>query len=538
MTPTSRPIRVLVADDTPTVRLLLRRTLEASEAFEVVGEAADGAQAVDMAATLKTDMVLLDLSMPVLGGMEAIPRIRRCAPGARVVVLSGFTPDHKASEAVEVGAAAFIEKQQRPDELVAKLLHTWQSTQPPVPEPSAMWAFEHAPLAMALVGLDDRFRYVNPAWCRLSGYGAGHLATLTLDDLTHPEDRDGAAAARRAVAAGAPPTTVDVRLVRPDGRTVWASVSIGSGPPPRSEGRSGPPPRSEGRSGPAPRSEGRSGLAPRSEGRSGPADHGDDPYLVVQMVDISEQKRVEGELSRSNAELSSFAYLAAHELKSPLQALSGFAALLERVHGPELDDQGREFISWIIDGAFRMDALVEDLLTYCSVDTDETVLAPVALDGVVADVLGQLDCEITSRGAIVTVDPLPLVTGDPVQLVQLLQNLLANALKFVPDGRRPQIHVVAARHADAWTVTVADNGIGVDDAARERIFTMFERLHPRDRYKGTGIGLSICKRIVERRGGTIWVEPNPTGGSRFRFTLPDVPEVPEVVASTRSLPAA
>ncbi len=119
------------------------------------------------------------------------------------------------------------------------------------------------------------------------------------------------------------------------------------------------------------------------------------------------------------------------------------------------------------------------------------------------------------------------MTGDSVQLGQLLRNLLSNALKFVPDGRRPEVHVSAQRVGGGWTVTVADNGIGVEPGARERIFTMFERLHPRERYTGTGIGLSICKRIVERRGGTIWVEPDPGGGSHFRFNLPDaVPPEP------------
>jgi signal transduction histidine kinase len=114
-----------------------------------------------------------------------------------------------------------------------------------------------------------------------------------------------------------------------------------------------------------------------------------------------------------------------------------------------------------------------------------------------------------------------VVLGDPVQLGQLALNLLANALKFVPDGRQPSVQVSADRTADGWLVTVADNGIGVDDASSDRIFAMFERLHPRERFEGTGIGLSICKRIVERRGGVIWVEPNPGGGSRFRFSLPD-----------------
>lgn len=498
MTFSPEPIRVLVADDTATVRLVLRRTLESSKDFEVVGEAVDGAQAVDMAATLQPDMVLLDLSMPVLGGMEAIPRIRRCAPGARVVVLSGFESDRMGAQAVAVGAAAFLEKQQRPDELVAGLLQAWRSSPPqpptsPVPPERFRRAFDHAPLPMALVGADDRVRYANPAMCRMTGYGADELAALTLTDVTHPEDRGPAAAARRSVALGTvPASTVDARLVRPDGRTVLASISCSATD----------------------------------------ADDHDASWLVVQLVDVTEPRRMEKELTRSNAELASFAYLAAHELKSPLQALSGFAALLDQVYGPELPPQAREFVGWILDGTVRMGSLIEDLLAYCSVDTDETWLAPVALGEVTDAALRQLAGEVTCRGANVRVDNLPQVTGDSVQLGQLLQNLLANALKFVPDGRPPQVHVSAERGTDAWIVTVADNGIGVEDAARERIFAMFERLHPRERFKGTGIGLSICKRIVERRGGSIWVEPNAGGGSRFRFALPDL------VSPASSMPAA
>jgi len=490
-------IRVLLADDTATLRLLLRRTLEASKAFEVVGEAADGAEAVELAASLQPDMVLLDLSMPVLGGMEAIPRIRQRAPGTQVVVLSGFAPDRMGPQAMEVGAVGFLEKQQRPDDLVADLLRTWRSTQAPAPAPPPpaallRQAFELAPLAMALVDCDDRVLHANPALCRLAGYSRDELATLTLADLTHPEDRSAARAARRSVSRGTvEASSSEARLVRPDGRVIRASISCSS------TGEVGGP-----------------------------------PCLVVQLVDVTDQRRAERELHRSNAELSSFAYLAAHELKSPLQALSGFGALLERVHGPQLDPQARAFVSWIVDGATRMDCLIEDLLAYCSVDTDEAVPAQVSLGDVVADALSQLECNVSLRGAIVSVGPLPRVTGDPIQLGQLVQNLLANALKFVPDEHPPRIHVSAERGADSWTVTVADNGIGVEEASRERIFAMFERLNPRERFKGTGIGLSICKRIVERRGGTIWVEPNAGGGSRFRFRVPDV------VSSGSSAPAA
>lgn len=477
-----RPIRVLLADDTASVRMLLRGTLESSRDFEVVGEAGDGAQAVEMAAALQPDMVLLDLAMPVLGGMEAIPQIRSRAPGARVVVVSGYAPDQMGSRAVEVGATAFLEKQQRPRELLASLLQTWKSTQPRPPlEPPAPerfgQAFEHAPLAMALVGVDDAVQWANPAWCRLTGYGVEELAALTVAELTHPEDRVEAAAGRRAVAAGEVPThRAEARLLRPDSRTVWALMTCA------------------------------------------PVDGG----LVVQMVDVTEAKRQQLDLTRSNAELSSFAFLAAHELKSPLQAILGFASLLDRAFGPALDPQAREFVGWIVGGAGRMNALVEDLLTYCAVDSDDARSEDVDLAEVVAGCCEELDPEISRRGATVSAGPLPEVTGDPMQLAQVLRNLLANALKFVPEGRAPEVHVSAERGAEVWTVTVADNGIGVEEESRERIFAMFERLHPRERFKGTGIGLSICKRIIERRGGRIWVEANPVGGSRFRFSLPDV----------------
>jgi PAS domain S-box-containing protein len=473
---------VLLADDTASVRLLLRGALEASRDFEVVGEAGDGAQAVAMAEALQPDMVLLDLAMPVLGGMEAIPQIRRRAPDARVVVVSGYAPDRMGSQAVEVGAAAFIEKQRRPRELVASLLQTWKSTQPQPPvEPPAperfRQAFEDAPLAMALVGPDDALQWANPAWCRLTGYGVDELATLTVAELTHSEDREEAAAGRRAVAAGETPSHhAEVRLLRPDSRTAWALMSCSR------------------------------------------VDDG----LVVQMVDVTERKRLEVDLSRSNAELSSFAYLAAHELKSPLQAVSGFAALLDRAYGPVLEPEAREFVGWILAGAGRMNALVEDLLTYCSVDGDEARSEDVELAEVFAGCCDDMDSEIRRRGASVSAGPLPVVTGDPLQLAQLLRNLLSNALKFVPEDRAPAVHVSAERGPEVWTVTVADNGIGVEDESSERIFAMFERLHPRERFKGTGIGLSICKRIIERRGGRIWVQANPGGGSRFRFTLPDV----------------
>jgi len=343
-------------------------------------------------------------------------------------------------------------------------------------------AFEHAPVGMALVGPENRLLQVNPALCRMAGLPGHELLGRDLADLSHPDDRDAATAFRGRVFAGERPTsTLETRLRRADGMVVWALVG---------------------------------GSLVRGPG-------GETKQLVVQVVDITAQKRAERELARSNADLSGFAYLAAHELKSPLQAISGFASLLERLHGPSLDAQAQGFVGWILDGSSRMNALIEDLLTYCSVDALGPALGPVPLDDAMSDAVAGMEEEMAERAAAVDADALPVVTADSMQVGQLLQNLLANALKFVPPGTRPIVHLSAERGAEGWTVTVADNGIGVDDPDRERIFSMFERLHPRERYEGTGIGLSICKRIVERRGGTIWVEPNPGGGSRFRFTIPD-----------------
>lgn len=505
-------ITVLVADDTSTVRLVLRRILDASHAFHVVGEASDGLQAVALATSLQPDLVLLDLDMPVMDGLAAIPLIRRSAPAARIVVLSGFTAERMGAEAVEAGATAYLEKRYRPDELVARLVEVCGTTVASATGGGALapvmamaplareaqqrfrLAFEHAPIGMAVVSPDDHFLEVNPSLCRMAGLVEDELLARTLADLSHPEDREAAAAARRGLLdGGRPSSTIETRLRRPDGRVVWALVGCS--------------------------------VVRDDDGRPS--------QLVAQVVDITDQKRAQRELTRSNADLSAFAYLAAHELKSPLQAVSGFASLLDRVHGPSLDAQGREFVAWILDGSARMNALIEDLLTYCSVDAAEPVLAPVALDDVLGDALAQLGREPDGPAAAVTGDPLPVVTADAFQFAQLFQNLLANAVKFVAPGAVPQVHLSAERALDGWTVTVADNGIGIDDAHRDRIFSMFERLHPRERYNGTGIGLAICRRIVERRGGAIWVEPNRGAGSRFRFTVPDAVPAPEVQPTIR-----
>ncbi len=232
-------------------------------------------------------------------------------------------------------------------------------------------------------------------------------------------------------------------------------------------------------------------------------------------------ERYARELARSNAELANFASVAAHEMRSPLQVISGFAALLQRAYGANLDERGNEFVEAIVNGAARLDSLIEDLLSYAGVGATELVTETVALGDLVSEVAEWLRPELESRGAQVVWDDLPEVVGDRTQLSQLVQNLIANAAKFTAEGTAPRIEISAERLEGGWAVTVADNGIGITAPERDSVFGMFTRLHPQERYGGTGIGLAICRRVVEGRGGNIWVEPNPGGGSRFRFTIPD-----------------
>jgi signal transduction histidine kinase len=228
------------------------------------------------------------------------------------------------------------------------------------------------------------------------------------------------------------------------------------------------------------------------------------------------------DLERSNAELQEFAYVASHDLSEPLRMVTSYLKLLERRYGDALDDDARQFIDYSVDGAARMRRLIDDLLTYSRVERG--ALEPAAVDTreTVDETLRALAATVEDAGAEVRVAELPVVSGDPTQIGQLFQNLIANALKFRGE-EAPVVEVVAEPDELGWRFTVSGNGIGIAPEHGERIFKMFQRLHTRDAYEGTGIGLTICRRIVERHGGRLWAEPNPGGGTRFVFTLDGAP---------------
>jgi light-regulated signal transduction histidine kinase (bacteriophytochrome) len=231
------------------------------------------------------------------------------------------------------------------------------------------------------------------------------------------------------------------------------------------------------------------------------------------------------ELARSNAELEQLAYVASHDLQEPLRMVASFTQLLARRYRGRLDAKADDFIGFAVDGANRMQVMIDDLLEYSRVGRRGKPLVPTPLDAVLADVLAGLHAGIAEAGATVTGDPLPSVAADAVQFGRLLQNLIGNALKF-RGAEPPRIHVAAERAGPEWILSVRDNGIGIDPRDFERIFVMFQRLHGRERYPGTGIGLALCKKIVERHGGRIWVESEPGRGACFRFTVPAREDAP------------
>ncbi|HTX92856.1 MAG TPA: PAS domain S-box protein [Anaerolineales bacterium] len=243
-------------------------------------------------------------------------------------------------------------------------------------------------------------------------------------------------------------------------------------------------------------------------------------------VDITERKKAEQELKlaleelkRSNAELEQFAYVASHDLQEPLRMVSSYMQLLERRYKGKLDKDADDFIGFAVDGSARMQRLINDLLAYSRVGTRGLPFAPTSSEAALGLALENLHVAVQENKAKVTHDPLPEVVADETQLVQLFQNLIGNALKF--HGRKaPRVHVSVESKEREWVFSVRDNGIGIDSQYTERIFIIFQRLHGRDKYAGTGIGLAICKKIVQRHGGRIWVESQPDQGATFYFTLP------------------
>jgi PAS domain S-box-containing protein len=250
--------------------------------------------------------------------------------------------------------------------------------------------------------------------------------------------------------------------------------------------------------------------------------------VTAAIRNITERKRAEqhlvktvAELNRSNDELQQFAYVASHDLQEPLRMVASYTQLLAERYKGRLDSDADEFIAYAVDGSNRMQVLIQDLLAYSRAGTNGKALRKISSDNALTEALANLRATIQESGAVVTHDSLPLITTDGTQLAQIFQNLVGNAIKY-RSAAVPNVHISAVKNGgNEWIFSVRDNGLGIDPQYFDRIFVLFQRLHGQTEFKGTGIGLAICKKMLERLGGRIWVESQPEKGSTFHFALPE-----------------
>ncbi len=259
-----------------------------------------------------------------------------------------------------------------------------------------------------------------------------------------------------------------------------------------------------------------------------PLETPDGRFVVSSVRDVTErrdsemlQRRQAEALERSNDQLQQFAYVASHDLQEPLRMVSSYLQLLDRRYHDKLDEDARDFIGFAVDGAKRMQALINDLLVYSRIGVREELRGRIDLNEIVARELKSLEVAVREAAAVVEVARLPMINGEGGEMGQVFLNLIGNALKFRKPGVEPVISITSEHRGDTWQITVADNGIGMDPQYKERIFQIFQRLHTRSEYPGTGIGLAICKRIIEGHGGSITVDTAPGAGSKFKITLPN-----------------
>jgi signal transduction histidine kinase len=243
------------------------------------------------------------------------------------------------------------------------------------------------------------------------------------------------------------------------------------------------------------------------------------------------------ELRRSNRDLEQFAYVASHDLQEPLRKVASFTQLLQKRYGGQMDERADQYIAFAVDGAKRMQQLIQDLLGFSRVGRLGGELADVPLEDALTDALDNLEHLVQDAGAVVTHDPLPVVRGERALLVQLLQNLVGNAVKFRDPERPPVVRITASQVGDSWELECRDNGIGIDQQYAERVFVIFQRLHPKDVYEGTGIGLALCKKIVEYHGGRIWLGEVDGPGTSIRWTLPAALPAPQDVEDPHDVQA-
>lgn len=372
------------------------------------------------------------------------------------------------------------------------------------------FVLDNAPVGMVLIDARDEVVWANRAAVRILAPGSEGLVGRVVTAVMRPADTRSLHSDIEALRDGpGVPWESEERWETAEGRSVWLQVSASAVPPSVANH-----------------------LPVLAAGRR------DAAAVICQFVDITARKEAEAalagtrrelearnrELERSNEDLTQFAYVASHDLSEPLRVIAGHVDLLASRYSGRIDEDADRWIHFAVDGCERMRILIGDLLQYSRTGRRQPVLEEVDLAEVVSLVIHDLGSLMAESDVRLTVGPLPKLEANAGQMRQLMTNIVANALKFTRPGETAEIHISAERGRGEWLIQVADNGIGIPEEYRTRVFGIFERLHSRDRYSGSGIGLAIARRIVELHGGHIRAESSPLGGCRISFTIADRPE--------------
>ncbi len=492
-------VNILLVDDRADKLTSLEAVL--AELGQNIVKVQSGAEALRVLLRQDFAVILLDVHMPVMDGFETAALIRQRERTERtpiIFITAISAAETHVSRGYSLGAVDYIFAPIVPEILRAKVavfIELYKKTEQV--KRQADWLRAEAERRAAVletrlqgllnrlnVGvfratLDGRFIEANPAFLAL--VGAASIGDVGPDDM--PELRDADTQPRDGT-GGERFREGDVRVNRRDGSSIWVRMNR------------------------------RVSLGPDGE-----------PVIEGLVEDITERKVAEAaltqkaeQLARSNADLEQFAYIASHDLQEPLRTVRIYCELVKSQYASHLDERGRGHLEFAVQAAARMQELVRDMLSYARMKGRERATVTVSAEEVLDRALFNLSCAIEESGATVTHDPLPVLRADAVLFVQLFQNLIGNALKFRGE-QPPHVHLSAQRVEEGWEFAIRDNGIGIRPEYHERIFGIFRRLHPYGRYAGTGIGLALCRHIVERHGGRIWVESAEGAGATFRFVL-------------------
>ncbi len=482
--------RILLIDDDPDQRTLCRRLLE--EAFPSVEvDEAGGAAAFARALVRRSfGLVITSLELGWADGLEVVATLRETVPEAPVIVRVAESRAELAAAALQAGAALHVPTTPRgyldlPTAVRTALFRAHQRRIREAQDSPYRLMVESLPLGVFTATEDGEILEANPALATILGFpGPQALNQRNLKDLfLHPAEAERWYAQLEAAGSSADGEFV---LRRDDGGSVWTRLSAWI------------------------------------------VEHEGTGLKQVQGIveDIDGERRARQELARrsevlarSCSELEQFASAISHDLREPLHLMDRYARLLAERYAEDLDDKGRRFTEHIVQGAERMRRMIDGILELSRVEIRGERFVPVDFQEVLAEACANLQHAIEESGATITHDLLPTLAADEVQVAQLFQNLLGNAIKFRGE-EPPVIHVAAAEQDDHWIFSVADNGIGIDPSASDRVFEIFQRLHTEEEYPGMGLGLALCRRIVERHGGRIWFESEVGHGTTFHFTIP------------------